>query len=1450
MPRETIRILCLEDNPGDARLILEMLHEATALGWDLPQFELIHAYTLAAALARLEEDRIDAMLTDLDLPDSQAGDTFARLRAHAPGLPVVVLTGREDEDLARRTVRAGADDYLFKRELSGSLLAHALLYAIERQRTRAALQAAHDALERRVQERTVELEQANIQLQQAAQALRESQQLLTRTFASLRDAVFVVDAVTIRILDCNPAASEIFGYSREELIGRTTAFLHVDEAALHEFRAHLHPAVATEGFLVLPEFKMKRKDGTVFPTEHIVTPLEDERGQHIGWVSVVRDVTARVRAEERINHLNRVLRAIRNVNQLIVQEKDPRRLIQRACDSLVETRGYYNAWIALVSQAGELQAAAGTSREFPALRERLADGETVHCIRLALTQENVQVITDPVAICADCPLAGGYAGRMGLAVRLQHGPTVYGLLVVSVSPEFGRDEEEHALLHEVAGDIALALHDIEREQRRQRAEESLRETTQLLETILDHTHMLVACMDPQFNFIWVNRAYAQADDREPAFFPGRNHFDLYPHAENQAIFQRVVETGVPYFAYAKPFEYAEHPERGVSYWDWSLVPIHGPDGAVVRLVLTLANVTGQVQAERALRERIKELNCLYGLSALAEQADLSLPEILQGAAALLPPAWQYPEIAGARILLGDQEFRTANFQETPWVQSQEIVVYGQAVGRVEVSYQEARPNCDEGPFLKEERDLLNAIAGRLGHSVERIQAAEELRRATENWERTFDAVPDLIAIIDQHYRIVRVNRAMAARLRQTPAACPGLHCYEAIHGLSAPPAFCPHAQLLQDGQEHVAEVREERLGGDFIVTTSPIYDAAGRLTGSVHIAHDITERKQAEDALAFLVQCGLAPGEDFFQSLARYLAKTLGMDYVCIDRLTGDQLTAQTEAVYFDGHFEDNVSYTLKDTPCGVAAGKTVCSFPSGVRHLFPQDQMLQDMEAESYVGATLWSYTGQPIGLIAAVGRRPLANPRLAESLLKLVVGRAAGELERRQAEEALQAALEDARRRQADTVALLAAAQAVLEYRRFADAAQAIFTVCKEAIGATAGYVALLSADGTQNELLFLDTGGLSCTVDPSRPMPIRGLRAEVYRTGQPIYDNDFAHSAWTVYLPAGHAVLDNVLFVPLLLAGRAVGLLGLANKPGGFTARDAQLAAAFGQLAAVALANSQAVEALERSEAQARRYAADLERSNQDLEHFAYAVSHDLSEPLRMVSSYLKLLEQRYRDQLDDRAREYIEHAVDGAARMQAMIKGVLDLSRVTTRGGALAPTDCEALLVRVLRALQFTIEETGAVITHDPLPTVRADEAQLALVFQNLLANALKFHKPGEPPRVHVSAHPSLPPGPLPAPVEGGERERGRGGVWCFSIQDHGIGLDPAQAGRIFQLFQRLHTQDEYPGVGIGLALCKRIVERHGGRIWVESAPGQGATFYFTLQGEPGERDAYPRAVSRG
>src|SRR5262249_29049308 len=234
---------------------------------------------------------------------------------------------------------------------------------------------------------------------------------------------------------------------------------------------------------------------------------------------------------------------------------------------------------------------------------------------------------------------------------------------------------------------------------------------------------------------------------------------------------------------------------------------------------------------------------------------------------------------------------------------------------------------------------------------------------------------------------------------------------------------------------------------------------------------------------------------------------------------------------------------------------------------------------------------------------------------------------------------------------------------------------------------------------------------------------------------------------------------------------------------------------------------------TERELARRTAELQRLNEELQQFAYIVSHDLNEPLRTVASFVSLLAKRYQGKLDANADKYIAFVVDGARRMQQMIQDLLSYTRAGGPAAERAAVDCEAVLAQVVSDLQAVITEQQATVTHDPLPTVTGEATRLKQVLQNLIASALKFR--GE------------------APPRGDAWARRVDGHWQFAVRDNGIGIDPRQAGRLFQVFQRLHPRGEYPGTGIGLAICKKIVERHGGRIWVESQPGAGATFYFTI-----------------
>jgi signal transduction histidine kinase len=326
-------------------------------------------------------------------------------------------------------------------------------------------------------------------------------------------------------------------------------------------------------------------------------------------------------------------------------------------------------------------------------------------------------------------------------------------------------------------------------------------------------------------------------------------------------------------------------------------------------------------------------------------------------------------------------------------------------------------------------------------------------------------------------------------------------------------------------------------------------------------------------------------------------------------------------------------------------------------------------------------------------------------------------------------------------------------------------------------------------------------------------KSLVARAATTGKVVLATDVYHDPHWLPNPLLPETCSEIA-VPIKWGDEVIGVLDVqSNQRDGLGQEDELLLVGLCGQIAIAMNNNQMALAQQKSNEALTQYTTELERRNKELEDFAYVASHDLQEPLRIIASYLQLLSRRYDDKLDDDGRRFISYAVDGATRMRDLINDLLSYSRLGTRGLPFAPTDCEEVLQDVLDNLQLVIEENSAVITHDPLPTVKGDTHQLMQLLQNLLSNAVKFHGE-ESPRIHLTA----------------QRQNG---FWQFSVRDNGIGIDPQFFERIFVIFQRLHAKGEYPGTGIGLAICRKIVERHNGRIWVESQPGQGTTFYFTL-----------------
>ncbi len=566
---------------------------------------------------------------------------------------------------------------------------------------------------------------------------------------------------------------------------------------------------------------------------------------------LIEEISQHKLARDRVEHLNLVLQAIRSVNQLIVKEKDRDRLFKSTCDSLIKNRGYYSAWLISLDESGGFlgYAESGFGEDFLPMVEQLKRGELPTCCQQALRQAGVVAIKNPSSTCSsDCLLVKKCHRNGVLAIRLEYSEKVYGLLVTSVPIEFIEDEEEHSLFQEVAGDIAFALYDIELEQKHKQAEEALQSAEQNFRNSLDNSPLGIRIVSAEGELLYANQAI----------------LDIYGYSSVEEL------EAVPTKQRFTPESYAEYQERKERRKLGKPVPpnyeisIIRKDGGIRHLIVSRKEVvwggevqyqvihqdiTERKQAEYNLGERVKELTCLYGVSQLIAITDVSLDEILRGTVDLIPAGWQYPEVTCARVTFKGKEFKTDNFRITEWKQSSNIQVKGEMLGTLEVYYLEERPEFDEGPFLKEERNLIDGLVSMLGEITERKQAEENIKKAAEEWKTTFDSITDLVSVHDKDFKLVRVNRAFAKTVKMEPKELIGKTCYEIIHGTNEPASNCPHKRTLKDKKPHRLELFEPHLGIHLEMSTSPIFDDKGEIIGAVHITKDISERKKMEEQL-------------------------------------------------------------------------------------------------------------------------------------------------------------------------------------------------------------------------------------------------------------------------------------------------------------------------------------------------------------------------------------------------------------------------------------------------------------------------------------------------------------------------------------------------------------------------------------------------------------------------
>ncbi|MBW4681465.1 MAG: PAS domain S-box protein [Microcoleus vaginatus WJT46-NPBG5] len=943
--------------------------------------------------------------------------------------------------------------------------------------------------------------------------------------------------------------------------------------------------------------------------------------------------------------------------------------------------------------------------------------------------------------------------------------------------------------------VAIAYIDITE---RKQATEALRRSEQEFKTLAEHIPDIIARFDRQLRHLYANPAAERANGLPPQALIGKTNRELgFPEpivSSWENAIKQVFETGSEAVI---EFEFAT--ANTIKYYEARIVPefsIDGqrhPDGEVQSTLCITRDMTERKQMENSLRIAQARLEHLLTAS----------PAVIYSCklwgdygATFISKNIQIQLGYEARKFTENSSFWSEHIhpEDAPRVLAQMPNVSEREQNTFEYRFQHKdgtyRWMYDQVQLIRDESGNPLEMVGCWIDITERKQAEEQLIRISQAVESASDAVN----IVDITAQCIYQNPAFQELFGYT------IEELVALGGTSV--LFCDKAvanqmfETINHGGVWSREVKMQNRQGkilDILLRAYAIKDDSEQMIGLVSVHTDISERKRTLEALQ--------EREMRFRTLtetvtaAIFISQGTQLRYVnsAAAELTGytreELLAGGTELIHpkFREFFLNRVVEEGFSLPYLRQKGQQLAS-----RYEF---KLLTKTGQERWVNlsVSLMEFDGQIAALSAAFD---ITERKQAEQSLKyrLVLEQLIGDI----------------------STHFLNLPPAEIDR----GINQTLYAL-GEFINVERTYVFLFSEAGTQmSNTHEWCAPGIESYIHRLQDLPVSALpwQVEILRQGKVIQISDLAELPPEARAEKAEFELQGIqsmLIVSLVAGGEVVGFIGCdsvrAHKR--WTEDQITLLRIVGEIFVTAMERRRAQEEKTQLIASLEERAADLARSNAELEQFAYVASHDLQEPLRAVTGYTQLLARRYSGQLDSKAEEYIAFAVDGATRMQKLIQDLLLFSRVGRRAKAFRPVELASVLNTAVANLQVAIAENSATITHSELPTVQGDPTQLVQLLQNIISNAIKYRRL-DPPRIHLSA----------------ERQDGQ---WQLAICDNGIGIELKYAERIFLVFQRLHTREEYPGTGIGLAICQKIVERHGGRIWVDSRLAEGSTFYFTI-----------------